>query len=433
MTLRGKRYGCASDTAAGEERRDLTESNATITELMAPLNQSGCLQHDAGWWKMEFCADKHVRQFHAAADEKGNVRIEQVHYLGRFRTQDALQPSPKPKLVAAKTRSYLWQKYTNGSVCDLTNEPRETTILYVCEPGLPRHKWTLKVEEKVSCKYEAVVSTSLPCPHPLFAQERNQAASDPKHFPPIQISCSLFVSAPVSRFESPAKWQLQSDLQDADIPTVSQMKVVDCRPSGACALTLSQLTNQGRLKSLRTGLGFVWRRPDEGPEVLLAGFGSGPEFGLGAFRVWPNGTLEGEYSFEQAGGRVGREVATPVHTIQDELTGVYHIKGTQPVDEAHPRSQVWGYDGLLRLKQAGAGGSSYECTWVVGKTSYSGIGILTSDGAYLVAAFGDKSMDVAEYRMSGQELVGSFATANETDRQSGWAGNVSEQVWIAAP
>ena len=153
MTLKGRQYGCRQEQSLEAERNPAIEvipypahrwftlylcqeSNATIEELMAPLNQSnsGCLQEDQGWWKFEYCFNRFVRQYHAVADGKGNAKVpslfasfltlricvlqvEQVHYLGRYDKDRQLAPSERPKLLNTKTRSFFSQvKITHYSL-----------------------------------------------------------------------------------------------------------------------------------------------------------------------------------------------------------------------------------------------------------------------------------------------------------------------------
>jgi len=55
---------------------------------------------------------------------------------------------------------------SDGTICDLNGEPRNTRVLYVCDP---RGKHELHSLEEVStCEYEIVVLSPLLCEHPDF-------------------------------------------------------------------------------------------------------------------------------------------------------------------------------------------------------------------------------------------------------------------------
>lgn len=56
--------------------------------------------------------------------------------------------------------------YDDGTVCDLTGEPRRTTVHYVCQPDGRGEVYELK--ETSSCEYEVIVLTALLCPHDAY-------------------------------------------------------------------------------------------------------------------------------------------------------------------------------------------------------------------------------------------------------------------------
>ena len=54
----------------------------------------------------------------------------------------------------------------DGTPCDLTNKPRLTRVLYVCQPD--GHGEVYELREASTCEYEVMVLTAVLCPHPLF-------------------------------------------------------------------------------------------------------------------------------------------------------------------------------------------------------------------------------------------------------------------------
>lgn len=54
----------------------------------------------------------------------------------------------------------------DGTVCDLTGQPRKSSILYVCQP-LGRGE-IYQFKEVSSCEYEVMVLTSTLCNHPDY-------------------------------------------------------------------------------------------------------------------------------------------------------------------------------------------------------------------------------------------------------------------------
>ena len=39
-------------------------------------------------------------------------------------------------------------------MCDLTEQPRAATAMFLCEPNLAENKWYINVEESASCVYK---------------------------------------------------------------------------------------------------------------------------------------------------------------------------------------------------------------------------------------------------------------------------------------
>ena len=54
----------------------------------------------------------------------------------------------------------------DGTPCDLTHQPRQTRVLYVCQPD--GHGEVYQLKETSTCEYEVMVLTSILCSHPLF-------------------------------------------------------------------------------------------------------------------------------------------------------------------------------------------------------------------------------------------------------------------------
>lgn len=90
-----------------------------------------CLNGGTGWWKYELCYGKRAQQYH---EEKDGSRTTIV--LGLFNEDKHLawleaNPSKRPKLVGE--RKQVSHMYTDGSVCDLTNTPRQVEVKLKCK------------------------------------------------------------------------------------------------------------------------------------------------------------------------------------------------------------------------------------------------------------------------------------------------------------
>ncbi|KAK4854361.1 hypothetical protein QYF36_022739 [Acer negundo] len=94
--------------------------------------------------------------YDAEATAAFNQNLSDISTLKDPRSKDASQ-------------RYHAHQYTNGTICDLTNQPRETEVRFVCsEPRAMISSFT----ELSTCKYALTVQTPMLCKHSLFQEER---------------------------------------------------------------------------------------------------------------------------------------------------------------------------------------------------------------------------------------------------------------------
>ncbi|KAL2500578.1 Protein OS-9-like protein [Forsythia ovata] len=143
----------------------------TPDELLEVLKDR-CFIRQEGWWSYEFCYQNHVRQLHfegeklvqefilglydAEATETNTKNLSDISTLKNPRSKDASQ----------RYHSHLFR---NGTSCDLTNQPRETEVRFVCsEPKA----MISSITELSTCKYALTFQCPTLCKHPLFQEER---------------------------------------------------------------------------------------------------------------------------------------------------------------------------------------------------------------------------------------------------------------------
>ncbi|KAI0502215.1 hypothetical protein KFK09_017162 [Dendrobium nobile] len=143
----------------------------TPNELIDAIKDK-CFYRHEGWWSYEFCHQKHVRQLHLE-DNKPT----QEFFMGIFdpvatadfnqnQSDPTLLKDPRSKDASQRYHAHL---YTNGAICDLTNQPRETEIRFICsEPSVV----ISSIKEISTCKYAITVQCPMLCKHPMFQQER---------------------------------------------------------------------------------------------------------------------------------------------------------------------------------------------------------------------------------------------------------------------
>lgn len=143
----------------------------TPDELIEAIKDK-CLYRHEGWWSYEFCHQKHVRQLHLEDDKAtqefvlGVFDPEATHEFNQNQPDSTLLKDPRSKDSSQRYHAHV---YTNGTACDLTNQPRETTIRFVCsEPSVV----ISSVKEISTCKYVVTVQCPMLCKHPMFQPER---------------------------------------------------------------------------------------------------------------------------------------------------------------------------------------------------------------------------------------------------------------------
>ncbi|KAA8522943.1 hypothetical protein F0562_009366 [Nyssa sinensis] len=106
----------------------------TPDELLEAFKDQ-CIIRQEGWWSYEFCYQKKLRQVHLE-DEK----VVQEFVLGVYDAEATaaynqnlsdISTLKDPRSKDASQRYHAHQ-FTNGTICDLTNQPRETEVRFVC-------------------------------------------------------------------------------------------------------------------------------------------------------------------------------------------------------------------------------------------------------------------------------------------------------------
>ncbi|KAK1378268.1 MRH domain-containing protein [Heracleum sosnowskyi] len=119
-----------------------------------------------GWWSYEFCYKKKLRQIHLEDD-----KVVQEFVLGVYDDEATaaynqnlsdISTLKDPRSKDASQRYHAHQ-YTHGTKCDLTNQPRETEVRYVCSE--PRAMIS-SITELSTCKYALTVQGPMLCKHP---------------------------------------------------------------------------------------------------------------------------------------------------------------------------------------------------------------------------------------------------------------------------
>lgn len=147
-----------------------------------------------------------------------------------------------------------------------------------------------------------------------------------------------------------------------------------------------------------TGLGFL-----EGDRLLI-GYGLSDDiYGVALYKINKDGTLEGRWTYSEADGAVGTEMA--IGGIRNRLEGDYKIDGTDP---GQPEST---YNGILRINQVD---DTYQVSWTVGDQILLGVGLRVDDWLIVGWGAGD-NFAVMDYEIDGDKVKGRSAMSGEAD------------------
>ncbi|XP_077430090.1 protein OS-9 isoform X3 [Vanacampus margaritifer] len=133
-----------------------------IPDLLSPMRAPPCLLLTKDWWTYEFCHSQHIRQYHLEDSEiKGDVL-----FLGYFESEFDWSNETAKASKQHRLKRFHSQTYVNGSKCDISGNPREAEVRFVCEDG--SGDYIARVDEPQSCRYVLTIHTSRTCQHPLL-------------------------------------------------------------------------------------------------------------------------------------------------------------------------------------------------------------------------------------------------------------------------
>eukprot|EP00210_Caulerpa_lentillifera_P007988 g7627.t1 len=172
----GIKYSCGVPIRTEDNQIDETDNeevnlNPVVTkspfDILDTLGSS-CLFRIEQYWSFEFCYKKRFRQFHEDKDERNKLD----YTLGIFDPEIEQDKDIQEDVIRGRKRNYVRQLYTNGDVCDQTEEPRTTEVRFFCDE---QSQWSASaitgIEEGPTCHYVVSVSSPLLCKHPEFKTE----------------------------------------------------------------------------------------------------------------------------------------------------------------------------------------------------------------------------------------------------------------------
>lgn len=224
MTKDQEQYQCILPQVYGKASQESVDSyqGPSAAELIGTLfHQTSCSYRLESYWTYELCHGKHLRQYHEVKDQGQKARLQEYFLgFGHSNTEtpksdsnsgsDTTKETAAPKDSPVKDQNIKHRRVDgvdlpyyevimrDGTPCDLTQQPRVTRVLYVCQPD--GHGEVYELKETSTCEYEVMVLTSVLCSHPLFR---------PKNPPVNKISCHALSGAPIKP-QILDKWEQES-------------------------------------------------------------------------------------------------------------------------------------------------------------------------------------------------------------------------------
>lgn len=184
-----EKYRCTLPKVKSNDRDSKGEyTGLSVLGLLEKMfTQQTCAYRLESYWTYELCHGKHLRQYHEEREGK-SIKVQE-YYLGKF-TKDmydalvvdyekdvanGITRHPPTKKIEGLNMPYHEILMTDGTICDLNQQPRRTRVLYVCYPAGKNEIYSLK--EVSTCEYEVVVLTSVLCSHPSYKPEESKEHS----------------------------------------------------------------------------------------------------------------------------------------------------------------------------------------------------------------------------------------------------------------
>lgn len=125
------------------------------------LSGTYCIHGGGGWWKHEFCYNRHAKQYHEEAGASTTI------YLGHWdksKHEAWLKNNPSKKPRPAGHRKHISLFYSGGDVCDLTGKQRFVEVKLKCLQNTNQpHAVTIYLVEPAPCEYTLGVESPLFC------------------------------------------------------------------------------------------------------------------------------------------------------------------------------------------------------------------------------------------------------------------------------
>jgi len=160
----------------GVESTPVVRDPSDLASYLSALDKN-CIKANQGWWTYELCYGKRVRQYHEERTRNKKTSLVET----KITVDYTLGKAKKPQKLSLQTFSgkkgsnYVEETYDQGTLCDITEEPRMITVRYKCM--IDSKVVTVKPPDEVSsCIYTMDVAVPALCEHPDFKTHHKPAS-----------------------------------------------------------------------------------------------------------------------------------------------------------------------------------------------------------------------------------------------------------------
>jgi protein OS-9 len=280
MLLNGRPYLCtiphveaikknvSQESATKEEHEnELARVADRGWELLQDMEGKGCLYFSTGWWSYSFCYNSQIKQFHSLPPGVNGAPpyppaedLDTPSYiLGKFEpkkvggskdTAFGKTESPVTEVQTRAETSFLVQKLTGGTPCDLTGKERKVEVQFHCHPqSTDRIGW---IKETATCTYLMIIYTPRLC-------------NDVAFLPPREVRANPIHCLKILKPEEVSSWKAAKTAEAAQ-------KLIEPRPSPGLVVgdievgAMKEVGREGR----RIEKGRVVSTPEERVETVAA-------------------------------------------------------------------------------------------------------------------------------------------------------------------
>lgn len=156
----GSTQGVPSDSDNETETPLNTKERAL--ELLGSTLSNKCLFFHQDYWGYEMCYGRQVNQLHPT----GPGTNDHSYILGMM---NDINSSTNMETTDG-TQYFVSQMYSDGTLCDLTGQPRSVEVTFKCNPDIKSPR-ILSVFEQKTCHYLMVTELSELCSEDVFREE----------------------------------------------------------------------------------------------------------------------------------------------------------------------------------------------------------------------------------------------------------------------